>query len=87
MDTEEKRDSLGKRLAKGIIIYPLSAPLSDIHFPMKMDVWGKWSQDLGETNARSGGAWNGVIKNLRKFFNLLLTMFVYNDRIYTEYIT
>ena len=52
-----------------------------------MDGRGKWSQDFGETNARSGGAWNGVIKNLRNFFNLLLTMFVYNGSIYAEYIT
>ena len=23
----------------------------------------KWSQELGETNARSGGAWNGIIRD------------------------
>lgn len=29
-----------------------------------MDGRGKWSQELGETNARSGGAWNGI--NMQK---------------------
>lgn len=27
----------------------------------------KWSQELGETNARSGGAWNGIMQKIMIF--------------------
>ena len=41
IDTAEKRGSLGNRLAKGIPIYPLSAPLQDIHFPKENGCQGQ----------------------------------------------
>jgi hypothetical protein len=60
MDTKEKRGSLGNRLAKGIKYIRFLPRIKTFIFIKKMDVRGKWSQEFGETNARSGGAWNGI---------------------------
>lgn len=63
MDTEEKGVPWGTDWQRGFLYIHFLPRFKTFIFLKEMDVRGKWSQEFGETNARSGGAWNGVKKS------------------------